>query len=239
MLKRVTAIIPARGGSKGLPRKNLAKIGGVTLLERAINAAHGARYMVDVVVSTDDLEIANLATLSGAHVVNRNYEQSAADTASSESVLLHALQEISQYMDIKPDVIAFIQCTSPLLESKDIDLAIEALYDNAADVIFSAVPTKQFLWRDSGVSWLGFEGVNHDRSVRHLRADVEQQYIETGAFYIMRAEGFKRAKHRFFDKVLPYVVAPLSNLEIDTPEDFEVARMLLERQHARRMTWSV
>lgn len=108
----IAAIIPARGGSKGIPRKNLRRVGGIPLIGRAVLAAKGSRWVQQVFVSTEDAEIAVVAQQYGADVIWRPADL-ATDTASSESVLLHALDEIERKWAKQVDVLVFIQCTSP------------------------------------------------------------------------------------------------------------------------------
>jgi N-acylneuraminate cytidylyltransferase len=122
------AIIPARGGSKGIPRKNIRPLAGKPLLAYNIEAARNSRYIQRVVVSTDDPEIARVAQQYGAEVVWRPAEISG-DTASSESALLHTLATLREQESYAPDVLVFLQCTSPLTLAEDIDGVITALLE--------------------------------------------------------------------------------------------------------------
>src|SRR6187402_3673121 len=115
----VVAIIPARGGSKGVPGKNLRRVGGVPLIVRAVIAARSCLAIDRVVVSTDDAGIATAARSAEAEVVDRP-AVIAGDTASSESALLHTMQEL----DEQPDIVVFIQATSPFIRPTDLDEAI-------------------------------------------------------------------------------------------------------------------
>src|SRR6187200_2120080 len=105
MSPRVIAIIPARGGSKGVPRKNLRRVGGRSLVERAVEACRAARLVDEVYVSTDDADIATISETAGGNVIMRPAEF-ANDTASSESVLLHALDQLSMLGE-QPEVMVF------------------------------------------------------------------------------------------------------------------------------------
>ncbi len=204
----VVAIIPARGGSQGVPRKNLRRVGGVPLLARAIRSAHGAAHVDRVVVTTDDIEIAAVAREWGADVVDRPAAISGG-TASSESALLHALDTLG----LDTGVLVFIQATSPFIDPVDLDAAVERVVSGDADSLFSAVASWGFLWRDGAA---GAVGVNHDHRVRPRRQDREMEYLETGAFYVMDIAGFRRAEHRFFGRVGIAVVPEHSAIEIDT-----------------------
>ena len=209
----VVAIIPARGGSQGVPRKNLRRVGGVPLLARAITSAREASRIDRVVVSTDDAEIAAVAREWGAGVVDRPAAISGG-TASSESALLHALDVLGT----ADGVLVLIQATSPFIDPVDLDAAVERVVDGDADSLFSAVESWGFVWRD-GVGpdgRRGAVGVNHDPRVRPRRQDREPEYLETGAFYVMDVAGFREARHRFFGRVGIAVVPEHSAIEIDT-----------------------
>ena len=183
-VREVVAVIPARGGSKGVPRKNLRRVGGIPLVVRAIETAHAARGIDRVVVSTDDAEIAGLARAHGAEVVERP-AAIAGDAATSESAIDHALDALAA-RSVDPSVIVFIQATSPFIDPADIDDAIARVHAGTADVVFSAVPSWGFLWRPDGEDG-GATGVNHDPAHRPRRQDREPEYLETGAFYVLDA----------------------------------------------------
>ena len=227
------AIIPARGGSKGLPRKNVLPLGGMPLIAWTIRAAQAAARVDRVVVSTDDAEIAQVARRYGAEVITRPDDISG-DAASSESALLHALEHYETTEGYRPELTVFLQCTSPLTAPEDIDGTVDALRRDRADCALAATDFHYFLWRrDETADALG---INHDRRVRLLRQDREPQYLETGAVYVMRTEGFRRARHRFFGRTAVYEMPAERCLEIDEPVDFEVAEVLQRhRQRAARL----
>ena len=218
----VVAIVPARGGSKGLPGKNLAPVAGVPLITRTIRAAVGASRIDAVFVSTDNDRIADAAHAEGAGVIRRPVEL-AGDTASSDSALLHALDEIAVGAGTLPGVTVFLQATSPFVDSADLDEAVRRVVDGEDDVVFSVVPSHAFLWRDSPE---GAEGVNHESSVRPRRQEREPEYRETGAFYVMRTDGFREAGHRFFGRIGMLRVPDAHAIEIDDPADLALARVI-------------
>ena len=229
----VIAVIPARGGSKGIPRKNLQPLAGKPLLAHTIEAALSARYIGRVVVSTDDAEIAAVSRQYGAEVVWRPAEISG-DTASSESALLHTLEYLQQTEGYEPDLLVFLQCTAPFTLPEDIDGAVQALLDENADSALAVTPFHYFLWRrDKNGDAVG---INHNKRVRLLRQQREPQFLETGAVYVMRTHGFKEVKRRFFGKTALYVIPPERCLEIDEPVDLRIAEVLLrERQWQQRL----
>ncbi|KTR75545.1 acylneuraminate cytidylyltransferase [Microbacterium oxydans] len=216
------AIIPARGGSKQVPRKNLQRVGGVPLVERAVRAAARAAGIDLVVVSTDDDEIAALATAVGARVVRRPAEL-AGDTATSESAILHALDALEASGD-SVDVVAFLQATSPFIPSDALAAAVEEVRADRADSVFAAHETYGFLWREDEHGEAA--AINHEAAHRPRRQDREPHHLETGAFYVFRASGFRASRHRFFGRIRIAPVPEWTAIEIDDAEQLRVARAL-------------
>ena len=216
------AIIPARGGSKGVPGKNVARVGGVPLVVRAVRAAHASGAVDLVVVSTDDEAIAAAARDAGARVIARPADISG-DTASSESALLHALDVLADD-GIAPRVTAFLQATSPFIPADALGAGIAAVRGGRADSAFSARESYEFVWRrdaDSAASALG-----HDAAHRPRRQEREPHYVETGAFYVFTTDGFRRARHRFFGRTEIVEVPEATSIEIDDPAQLRTAQAL-------------
>ncbi|MER7145243.1 MULTISPECIES: acylneuraminate cytidylyltransferase [Streptomyces] len=215
---KVLAVIPARGGSKGVPAKNLASVAGVPLVVRAVLACRGARLVTDVVVSTDDPAIAAAARSAGADVVVRPAGISG-DTATSEAAVLHTL-------DAHPDarVVLLVQCTSPFLTREDVESVAAAVLEDGAETAVTVAPFHGFLWREDELG--GGQGMGHDKSFRPRRQDRPQDFLETGAAYAMDAEGFRTHRHRFFGRTALVRTDPARVLEIDEPHDLQRARAL-------------
>ncbi len=222
------AIIPARGGSKGIPGKNVRLLCGKPLLAYAVAAAWAARTIDRVVVSTDDAETGRVAEQYGAEVVWRPPEISG-DDAPSEAAILHALEELESRSAYTAPVTVFLQCTSPLMLPGDIDGTVEELVKTGSDSALTVTPFPYFLWRRDGEC---VSAVNHDPARRARRQELHSQYLETGAVYAMRTEGFRRARHRFFGRVALHVTLG-PQVEIDGPEDLETAAALLESRKRR------
>ncbi|SDJ77530.1 N-acetylneuraminate synthase family protein [Nonomuraea jiangxiensis] len=212
---RVLAVVPARGGSAGVPLKNLALVGGVPLVTRAVRAALRAELVDRVVVSTDHDCIAETARQAGAEVVERPEELSGA-TASSESAVLHALDALGE----DPEVVVLVQCTSAFIDPADLSAAVRKVLDGEADSVVSGLPTHEFLWTAAG------GGVNHDPAVRQRRQDREPEFRENGAFYVMRTSGLREHGHRFFGRTAVQPVPARHGIEVDAPEDLELVRAL-------------
>jgi YrbI family 3-deoxy-D-manno-octulosonate 8-phosphate phosphatase len=208
------AIIPARGGSKSIPGKNLRRVAGVSLVARAIAAALATASIDRVVVSTDDDSIAEAARVAGAEVVKRPAILSG-DSATLESAVLHAIER----SDATPGLIVVIQPTSPFIDPLDLESAIARVLGGECDVVFSGIDARSPLWRGT---------VEHVVALADdagsAAADIE--YKETGAFYVLRADGFLLAGSRFFGRVGVAVVDRGSALRVVGPEDLERARAI-------------
>lgn len=225
------AVIPARGGSKGIPGKNVKPLAGRPLVAHTIDAARRARHVDAVFVSTDAPEIAAVAEAHGARVIWRPAELSG-DSASSESALLHALDVLDEEGELHAPLLTFLQCTSPLTRAEDIDGAIEKLEAERADTCLAVTRFHYFLWEEVAG---GARGINHDKSIRELRQQRKPQYLEAGSIYVMSIAGFRAAKHRFFGKTALFEVPPETLAEIDDPIDFEIAALKLELLRRREM----
>ncbi|MEU5186178.1 acylneuraminate cytidylyltransferase [Streptomyces klenkii] len=227
----VLAVIPARGGSKGVPAKNLAPIGGVPLVARAVRECRAARLVTDVVVSTDDPGIAATARGAGAVVVQRPAALSG-DTATSEAAVLHAMDAYEAMHGTEVGTVLLVQCTSPFLTSGDVDGVAEAVVAGGADSALTVAPFHGFVWRAEGEEDHGAQeaggahGVNHEKSHRPRRQDRPQDLLETGAAYAMRADGFRAARHRFFGRTELVRTEAARVLEVDDPHDLARARAL-------------
>ncbi|MFD3657482.1 cytidylyltransferase domain-containing protein [Streptomyces sp. NPDC058620] len=229
----VLAVIPARGGSKGVPAKNLAQVGGVPLVARAVRACLGSTEVTDVVVTTDDPAIAEAAADAAAalgeaarlHCVQRP-EAIAGDTATSEAAVLHALDSYEELPGRTADVVLLVQCTSPFVTREDIDGVAAAVAREGADTAVTVAPFHGFVWRDGHAVEDDTYGVNHDKAVRPRRQDRPQDLLETGAAYAMAVPGFRTHRHRFFGHTALVRTDPARVLEIDDPHDLARARAL-------------
>ena len=213
------AIIPARGGSKSIPKKNLALVGGKSLLERAINCAQlaGVEY---VFVSTDDREIAAAAVKSGAEVITRP-EKFSGDRSSSESALLHAIHEIEKDINTSDANIAFLQATSPFTNPNDLKKALKLLKPEKS--IFAAIEFHNFLWIEKSSSWFP---KGHKSNFRKMKEQLHFTAMETGNFYCFPVSTFIKQKTRFCGDVFPFFVDPITTLQIDSPGELIAAQKL-------------
>jgi len=222
----ILCIIPARGGSKGIPLKNIINILGKPLLGYSLDAVKSSRYISRIVVSTDHSEIAKIAKDNGAEVITRPAEISG-DLSSSEAALLHVMDSLKQSENYQPDLIVFLQCTSPLTLTEDIDGTIEKLIHENADSALAVTSFHYYLW---GNNETGAIGINHDKSKRLMRQENKKQFLETGAVYVMKSKGFLENKHRFFGKTVMHEMPEERCFEIDEPVDLVIAEQMLKFQ---------
>lgn len=218
---RTIAIIPARGGSKGIPRKNVRLVGGVPLIAHSVRQAVESSRVDEVYVSTDDPEIRQVAEEYGARAISRPIDI-AGDTASSESALIHALAEVEKAGPV--GLVVFLQCTSPIRDRGDIDAAIGTLEAEGADSLLSVAPSHRFLWKQ------GAEGpvaLNYDPAKRPRRQDLDPQFVENGSIYVFKPWVLKQLGNRLGGRTALHVMSSRSAFEIDDELDMAVIDFLL------------
>ena len=210
-------IIPARGGSKGIPRKNLKTVNGISLIERSIRTA--LKSKVDqIIVSTDDQEISNIAKGYGIFTQKRSSKNSE-DTASTDAVILEVIEELEIGWP-KDSVVGIYQVTSPFVSPEVIDECFEQAEKGFST--FSAKPFHGFVWENRN-SWIP---VNHPLSFRPRRQDLHETVVETGAIYCFPLEQFKEEKYRVCSEPKPIIVENISGIEIDEFSELELANLL-------------
>jgi len=219
----VLTVIPARGGSKRIPRKNLLKLDGKPLISYSIAHAKRSKLVNRIVVSTDDEEIAYTSKLDGAEVVWRPRELSG-DAASSESALIHVLDYLEEHEKYLPDLLVFLQCTSPLRNENDIDDAINTLIKLNADSLFSARRFKKYIWqlKDDLVS-----PINYDYNHRWREQDFPYQVEENGSIYVIKSFILKQYNNRLGGKIVIYEMDEFCSIQIDTYEDVLLTEHIL------------
>lgn len=234
--QEVLAIIPARGGSKGIVRKNVRPILGKPLLAYSIEHAARTSAVTRVVVSTDDAEIAAVAQQYGAEVIWRPAELSG-DTASSESALLHVLDTLQDREQYVPDLVVFLQATSPLRANDDIQLALEKMVQENADSLFSGCAVEGFVWRSSATR---LSAVNYDPVSRPRRQDLQESIIEeNGSIYVFKPWVLRELKSRLGGKISVYSMPRRASYQIDVPSDLAWMAQLMSRTPASLATASV
>jgi CMP-N,N'-diacetyllegionaminic acid synthase len=218
-MSSTVAIIPARGGSKGIPRKNLVNVCGKPLIAWSILQARRTRYIDSVWVSSDDDEILAVAESFGARPIRRPTEISG-DQATSESAWLHAVDTI-EGLGVSVGLVVAMQATSPIRESSDLDGGLQMLREQGFDTLLSVAEVEDFfIWRITEDG--GSESVNYDYRKRLRRQQIEKRFLENGSFYVFRPEQLRNENNRLGGRIGLFVMARHKMFQIDNPEDIEL-----------------
>lgn len=222
------AIIPARGGSKGLPGKNILQIGGMPLISWTINASLGSKYIHKTYVSSESKDILDIAKGWGAEVIERP-QTLACDDTPSEPVIEHVVETLSHE---GYDYIVFLQPTSPARSASDIDNAIEQLLSTEATSSISVFEPKHTLFKAFKLKSDGFiTGLVDEKSSFMRRQDLAKTYMPNGAIYIVKLSAFQDNKSLLTDKCIPYVMDEDNSIDIDNMEDVKLFETFLMRNN--------
>ena len=223
--REVLAVIPARGGSKGIPGKNFYPISGKPLISYAIEAALESRCVGRLIVSTDDKKITEVSSTYGAETVQRPIEISG-DGHQSEQALIHVIDHLEANEKYTPEWLIFIQCTSPLLFPGDIDEAYKVASTEGYDSVFSAYE-ERFMGRWQYSKNNTVNPVNYKPDKRPMRQELSREFVENGAIYVMRTDHLKRTGTRFGKKCGIYVMPLERSFQVDTLEDISLIEKII------------
>lgn len=224
----ILGIIPARGGSKRLPNKNIRILGGKPLIAYTIRAANGSAYLDEVLVSTDDPEIAKVSASEGAHVPFVRPDKLAQDDSATIDVIFHALSFYSE-RGLSFDYVALLQPTSPLRGSREIDEAIEFMISQKADAVVSVTEMEHSpLWANTLPSDLSMAGFLREDVINKRSQDLPKHYRLNGAIYICRSSLLLKYKTWFVpEKIFAYIMPQEKSVDIDTELDMKICETLL------------
>ena len=216
----IIAIIPARGGSKGIPGKNIKNFEGKPMISHSIEYAKDSKLIHEVYVSTDDTQIAHISRTAGARIITRPPEL-ATDTSTTESAIKHALNNI----DNLPDIIILLQPTSPLRPKKSLDAIINKFIDGEYDSLLSLSPSNNFFWKINSTELKA----EYDYLNRKRRQDInedEKKYFENGSVYVFTREHFELTNNRLGGKIGHVIFPEEYGFEIDVPKDLIILEQL-------------
>lgn len=217
MTKRVLAIIPARGGSKGLPRKNIINLAGEPLISWTIKASLDSKYITKTIVSSDSDEILEVAKKYGSYILKRP-DEFATDISSSEVVVKHLIES----MEEKFDYIILLQPTSPLRDTTDINSAFEKFFSFNATALISVSEYDNKILKAFRENEFGYiEGISNNKYPFMRRQDLPKTYMSNGAIYIVKVEEFLKNNSFFTDKTISFVMNEIKSFDIDVQEDLE------------------
>lgn len=228
----ITAVIPARGGSKSVHKKNTAPVGGKPLIYWTIAAALQSRMLSRVIVSTDDAEIAAVARAAGAEVPFMRPAELARDDTPGIAPILHAIDWFAQAEAYSPDAVMCLQPTSPLRTVEDIDNAIELARRSDADAVVSGVVAAQHpYWMKQTDASGRVRPFLELETPPTRRQDLPTVYALNGALYLARRTVLIERKTWYTDRTYLYIMPEERSLDIDTPWDLHLADLVLAARH--------
>lgn len=229
-MNKILAIVPARGGSKGVPKKNIKKINGKPLISYTIEAAKSCKLIDRVVVSTDDIEIAEISREYGAEIPYLRPNDLAGDKSPTIDCIIHMLDYLKENEDYVPDYVMLLQCTSPLRNSKHVEEAINKLFETRKDAIVSICeaevnPYWANVFNGDNLEYFIEEGKNITR-----RQDLPEVYRLNGAMYIVKTKILLQEKTFEPKSLTGYVMDDISSVDIDTAMDFKIAEIIMKER---------
>lgn len=231
--RKIIAIIPARGGSKGLPGKNIIPLGGKPLIAHSIEVAKKSRLIDRVIVTTDDEKIASVAKKYGAEIPFIRPAELAQDDTPPDPVLKHVLNFLEEKEGMKPEIIVWLEPPCPFRTAKEIDEAIQMLRDDPkADSLRSVIEPFQNPFK----SWT-LEGnylkplIEKKGQALHTgpRQKTQKVYWQNGALFLLKYETIMKKGNFFGDKILPYFMSSDRFVDIDKREDLELAEWYIKK----------
>jgi len=227
----VLGLIPARGGSKGIPRKNIAMMAGKPLIAWTIEAARSSRSITRVVVTTDDVHIAATARAWGAEVPFIRPAKLARDNTPGMLPVMHAIRWMDKHENYHPSFVMVLQPTSPLRASEDIDGAFDVAKKNHADAVVSVSSVRQhpFLMKAMDARGRLHPFIESARDCA-TRQKLPKVFALNGAIYLARRTVLVTKETFYTNKTFGYVMAQEKSIDVDTKFDFRVAESLLEKQ---------
>lgn len=221
--KSFVAIIPARAGSREIKEKNIIQINGHPLISYSIEAAKNSKFIKKIFVTTDGEKIAKISKIYGAEVIKRP-KLLAGDIIMPDASVVHAINYIEKNTNINFENVVFLQPTSPLRKSSDIDNAIKVFKKSKADSLLSSVDMHVLIWKKNNNK---ASPLNYSYKNRTRRQDAKINAIENGSFYITKKNLFKKYKNRLNGKIITYTMDFVSIFQIDSKKDFEIVSSLL------------
>ncbi len=224
----ILCVIPARGGSKGLPGKNIKQLAGKPLIAYTIEQAKGSKYIDRVIVSTEDEQIAEVAGKFSAEVPFKMPKELAEDNSSMMDVLLHAIKWMEGEAQYKFNILVLLHVTTPLRNTDDIDKCIELLVEENADNVFSVADA----YRNPYFNMVEVTAGNEVRLVKEghftTRQSAPKVFDMNASIYVWWKDTFKTEKGLFLRKTRIYPMPRERSVDIDEPLDFRIAEMLLQ-----------
>lgn len=223
--KKILAIIPARGGSQRLPRKNILPLGGKPLIAWTIEAAIQSKYITKVIVSTDCPEIAEVSKIYGADVPFLRPTRLASDTATTNGLIMHAIKEVGES---EFDMVALLQPTSPLRTAYDIDEAVKVLLKNDVKGVVSVAECEHSpIWSNTLPDDYNMGSFLPEKYMNVRSQDLPTYYRINGSIYIFSVKSILENEGVHYDRnTLAYIMPSKRSVDIDTLMDFKLAEFI-------------
>lgn len=224
----ILAIIPARGGSKGVPSKNIRPMLGKSLVERTFETARQSKLLDKIILSTDNEDIASVGKKIGLEVPFIRPVQYALDTSSMLDVVLHALNFLEQTEDYQPDAVMVLQPTSPLRKTEHIETAIQLLKDKDAVCSLVQLPMEMsphYVMKITAEGYLDYF-LEEGRKIKR-RQDAARAFLREGTIYLAKVETLFKYNNFYGDRCVPMIIPNEESLSIDTKDDWKLAEKIL------------
>jgi len=228
MDKKILAIIPARGGSKGVIRKNVRNLADKPLIAYTIEAAKTSKYFDRIIVSTEDLEIASVSKSYGAEVPFLRPMELALDSTPGIEPILHCLEWLEKEQDYVPDYVCLLQCTSPLRNNHQINGAIEEMFNKNADSIVSVYESDKSPYWMKKIEHGKLKNYIKDNKSYTRRQDIPKAYMLNGAIYICKTKLLIKNRNWYSENTIPYIMDKNTSVDIDDINDFRFIEYLMK-----------
>jgi N-acylneuraminate cytidylyltransferase len=228
--KEVLCVIPARGGSKGIPRKNIKSLAGKPLIYYSITAALQSKSVSRAIVSTEDNEIAKIAKEFGADVPFLRPEELAKDNVHSVYVTIDVLEKLKERESYAPDVVIMLLPTSPLATSKHIDDAVSLYFQHNKGSVISVCPFELPILAIRKIEKSKIKPLFNVKNFNVRRQDAELYFVNA-ALYIAKPEDLIKNQTFHGDEVYPYIMSKEDSLDINDEHDFKIAEFIISKKH--------
>lgn len=229
MDSKIIAIIPARGGSKGIPRKNVRLIAGKPLITYSIEAALKSKYIEKVVISTEDNEISEISRKYDAEVIERPKELAKDETPTIDAIS-HAL-EVLKAENYNPDIVVLLQPTSPLRNAEDVDNAIILFLNSDCESVVSVCEMEHPPYWSFKIEEGLLKPFFDKKYLGMRRQDLEKTFIPNGAIYVSTPQTLYKYKGFYCNYVIPYIMPPERSIDIDNEIDFMLAELMMRSEY--------
>ncbi|MGA2418311.1 MAG: N-acetylneuraminate synthase [Candidatus Staskawiczbacteria bacterium] len=232
--QKILAIIPARGGSKRIPQKNIKPLLGKPLIVYTIESALKSKYLDRIIVSTDDEEISQISKGTGAEVIKRP-KNLAEDNTPTHPVVEHIIAYLGETEKYKPDIVLLLQPTSPLRTAQDIDRAIELFLKNKCESVVGVREAEHLIHASFKIEEKYLKPILNRKYLELKRQDLPKVYIPNGAIFISTPANLFKYKSFFCEKILPYIMPTEKSVDIDNEADFESAELLIRKNQDEKI----